>query len=191
MIAIINYIWGGMIAVSLVVSVFTGKLEEVASAAMNGAADGVTLSISLLGAMCLWTGIMKIAQEAGVIELFAKALRPVTRLLFPNLKQGCKALDAIVMNISANLFGMANAATPLGLNAMRELAKLNKSNVASNEMCMFAVINTASLQFIPSTVIALRQGSQSPFEIIVPVWIASLISVITAIVSAKIFSLRE
>jgi spore maturation protein A len=177
--------------ISLVTALFTGKLEIVTNAAMEGASEAVSMSLSLLGMICLWTGIMKIAQDSGTIDIFARTMRPVTKLLFPRLPENCEACDAIVMNMVANIFGMANAATPLGLKAMKELSRLNKSAVASHEMCMFVVINTASLQLIPSTVIALRHGAKNPFEIIVPVWIVSLLSIMAGAGAARLFSLRE
>lgn len=177
--------------ISLVTSFFNGRLEIVTNAAMDGASEAVTLSLSLLGMICLWTGIMKIAQDGGVVQIFARLLQPVTKLLFPRLPHESEAMDAIVMNMVANMFGMANAATPLGLKAMKELSRHNKSGAASHDMCMFVVINTASLQLIPSTVIALRQGSENPFEIIVPVWIVSIITIIVGITAVKLFSLRE
>jgi len=187
----LNYIWGALMLVSLVVAAFTGRLEAVTTGAMNGASDAVTLSISLLGIMCLWTGLMKIASSSGIINIFARVLRPLTKILFPRLPQNSPAMDCIVMNMVANLFGMSNAATPLGLKAMKELSRLERGNIASDNMCMFVVINSASLQLIPSTVIAIRQsiGSSNPFEIIMPVWIASLIALIVGVSAAKLFAL--
>ncbi len=183
-----NYIWSGLILISLLVSVFTGKLEATTAAAMTGAADAVTTCISLLGIMCLWTGLAKIAEKSGLVDVFAKVMRPLTKLLFPKLKKDSPALNAIVMNMVANLLGMGNAATPLGLKAMKELDKLNHSSPsASNEMCMFVVINTASLQLIPTTLIALRQtfGSVNPGIIIVPVWIVSICALTVGVLAAK------
>ncbi|MCK9478109.1 MAG: hypothetical protein M0R40_01230 [Firmicutes bacterium] len=188
---LLNYIWGGLMLVSLATALFSGNLKEVTSAAMAGAAEAVSMSFSLLGMMCFWTGIMKIAQDGGFIGLFTRAMRPLIRLLFPRLPKHSKATDAIVMNITANLFGIGNAATPLGLKAMKELSLLNKSAVASNEMCMFVVINTASLQLIPSTVITLRQGAQNPFEIIVPVWLVSIAAITVGVTAAKLLALKE
>jgi len=186
----LNYIWGALMLISLVFAAFTGRLEAVTTGAMNGASDAVTLSISLLGIMCLWTGLMKIASECGIINIFAKVLRPLTKILFPTLPPNSPAMDSIVMNMVANLFGMSNAATPLGLKAMKELSRIDRGNVASDNMCMFVVINSASLQLIPSTVIAIRQsvGSSNPFEIIMPVWIASLCAIIIGVCAAKLFA---
>lgn len=187
----INWIWGGLMLVSLITAAFTGRLGAVTDAAMSGASEAVTMSLSLLGIICLWTGIMKIAQDGGIIKIFSHAMRPLTKLLFPRLPKNCDALDAIVMNMVANILGMANAATPLGLKAMKELDRINKGGRASHEMCMFAVINTASIQLIPSTVIALRQGAQNPYEIIIPVWIVSVVVLIAGTSAAKFFSFRE
>lgn len=186
----LNYIWCGMIVLSFAAAVFTGRLDALTSGAIEGAASAIETCIGLLGAMCLWTGIAKIAENSGLINVFAKLLRPVTKIIFPRLSQGSAAMRAIVMNMVANLLGMGNAATPLGIAAMKELDKENKHRaVASNEMCMFVVINTASIQLIPSTVISLRQmyGSADPSGIVVPVWICSICAVIVGVVAAKIF----
>lgn len=189
-----NYIWSGMILLSLAVGAVTGRIGEVAAAAIDGAAGAVTLCISLLGIMCLWTGLAKIGERAGLIDLFAKLLRPLTRFLFPRLDQKGTAVGAIVMNMVANLLGMGNAATPLGIAAMRELDRENKHRAAaSDEMCMFAVINTASLQLIPTTVISLRQsfGSVNPSVIIMPVWITSVCALAAGVTAAKLFQRRK
>lgn len=191
----LNYIWAGIMVISVAIAAFTGKLDQVASASIDGAANAVTFAISMMGIMCLWTGLMKIAANSGLVKLFAKALRPLTRLIFPDVPQDSPAMNAIVMNMTANMFGMSNAATPLGLNAMKELNKLGTvwSKTATNAMCMFVVINTASIQIIPATVLALRQAanSQNPFEIIVPAWIASICGVAVGVISAKLFSIGE
>ena len=190
----LNYIWGGMMIIALVFGAFNGKLEVVTSAAMQGSMDAITMLISLCGVMCLWTGLIKIASNTGIIIGFAKILCPITSFLFPNLPKNSPAMDAIVMNMVANMFGMSNAATPLGITAMKELSRLNgQRNIASNEMCMFAVINTASLQIIPSTLIALRQstGSIAPTEIIFPSWIVSIISITVGVCAVKLFQTRR
>ncbi len=189
----INYIWAGMIVISFIAGIVNGNINSVTAGAIDGSAEGVALCISLLGIMCLWTGIAKIAEKAGIIRIFAKLLRPVTKILFPRLKEGSAALSAIVMNMVANLLGMGNAATPLGIKAMEELDKINLGDEASDEMCIFAVLNTASIQLIPSTLISLRQtyGSENPGIIIVPVWIVSIIAVFAAVLSAKIFEKRR
>ena len=183
----LNYIWGGMMLISIVFGAFNGTLQNVASTIMTGASDGVTTSLSLLGVMCLWSGIMEIANNSGFIKFFAYLLRPVTKILFPGLKWNSEAMNAIVMNMTANMLGMSNAATPLGIKAVKELHKLNPSKVASDDICMFVVINTASIQLIPSTVLALRQGvnSANVFEIVFPVWIVSLAAITAGVIMCK------
>lgn len=189
----LNYIWGGMIIISLVTSLFTGRVEQTAAAAAEGAGAAIQTCISLLGIMCLWTGLAKIGERAGLVKVFAKLLRPVTNLLFPRLKHDSPALGAIVMNVVANLFGMGNAATPLGIKAVGELNKLNGNRkTASDEMCMFVVLNTASIQLLPTTLISLRQnyGSANAGEVIVPVWIVSICALIVGVTVAKLLERR-
>jgi len=190
----LNVIWSGLIIISLTVSFFTGTFEECSLAAIKGAGEGVTLVISLCGAMCFWSGIMEIASKSGVINILAFVMKPVTRLLFPKIKEGSEAMRAIVMNMTANILGMSNAATPLGLRAMDELQKLNKDKTrASKSMCMFVLVNTASIQLVPTTLIALRAaaGSNAPTEIIVPVWITSVIVLTIGVISIKFFEKVE
>lgn len=189
----LNYIWCSMIVLSFVCACFTGRLDMLAAGALDGAASAVETCIGLLGSMCLWTGLAKIAEYSGLIKVFAKSLRPLTEIIFPSLEQNSPAMRAVVMNMVANLLGMGNAATPLGISAMKELNRLNgyKSR-ASNEMCMFVVINTASLQLIPATVITLRQmyGSSEPSAIIVPIWVCSACAITAGIIAAKFFQRR-
>lgn len=190
----LNYIWGGMIVVSFVTAIFTGRIDAVTNGAMEGAASAVDTCLGLLGSMCLWTGIAKIAEHSGLVEVFARLLRPVTKIIFPKLKSNSAAHQAIVMNMVANILGMGNAATPLGIAAMKELDKLNgRKSVASDEMCMFVVVNTASIQLIPATVISMRQmyGSAAPSEIVIPVWISSILAVTVGVAAAKIFQKRS
>lgn len=190
----LNYIWSGMIIISFITAVFTNRINDVTNAALEGAGSAVETCIGLLGAMCLWTGLSKVAEDSGLTRIFAKLLRPVTKILFPKLKCGSAALEAIVLNMVANLLGMGNAATPLGIKAMKELSALNTDKgTASDEMCMFVVINTASIQLIPATVIALRQGAGSlnPAEIIAPVWICSICAVTVGVTAAKLFQRRQ
>ena len=188
----LNYIWSGMIIISLVTAFFTGRVSEVSSALMTGAENAVAMTISLMGIMCLWTGVMNIAKNTGVTEFVAKILSPLMKILFPKLKDK-RAKDAIVMNMTANMLGLSNAATPLGLKAMQELKKLSDGSRATDEMCMFIVINTASIQLIPSTVIALRQsaGSLTPTDIIIPVWLCSICVVTIGVTAVKFFSKRQ
>ena len=190
----LNYIWGGMIIISLVTSLFTGRVEQTAAAAAEGACAAIESCISLLGIMCLWTGIAKIGERAGIVRFFSYILRPITRLIFPRLSPDSPALHAIVLNVVANLLGMGNAATPLGIKAVNELNKLNKNKrVASDEMCMFVVINTASIQLLPATLISMRQsfGSANPGEVTVPVGIVSICALVVGVSMAKILERRR
>lgn len=193
-IIMLNYIWGGMIIISLIVSVLTGRVEQTAAAAAEGASAAIESCISLLGIMCLWTGLARIGEKAGLVRLFARALRPVTKLIFPKLDADSPALGAIVMNVVANLFGMGNAATPLGIKAIGELDKLNGGRkTASDEMCMFVVINTASIQLLPATLISMRQsfGAANPGEVIVPVWLVSVCALAVGVTAAKLLERRR
>ena len=179
---------------SFVAAVICGRLEELTSGALEGATKAIETCIGLLGSMCLWTGVSKIAEDSGLITVFARLLKPVTKLIFPRLKQNSLAIHSIVMNMVANILGMGNAATPLGIAAMKELKKEGfGTDIATDEMCAFVVINTASIQLIPSTVIALRQisGSQNPTEIVVPVWICSLSALILGVIATKLLQRRS
>ena len=188
----LNFIWAGMMIVAVACSIFTGRVDELSASMIDGAEGGVTLAISLMGIMCLWSGIMNIAENTGTTTFVAKLLQPVLKILFPKLKSK-KAREAIVMNMTANMLGLSNAATPFGLKAMNELRKFADGKTATDEMCMFIVINTASIQLIPTTVIALRQsaGSASPTDIIIPVWLCSLCVVTVGVLAVKLFSARS
>lgn len=182
-----NYIWCGMILVSFAAAVINGCVEETAAAAFDGAALALQTALSIAGALCFWSGILKAAEKSGISEKFRRLLSPLIKRLFPHT--GKKAREYITMNITANILGMGNAATPTGINAMGELDRENKTPLyASDAMCMFVVLNTTSFQLVPSTVIALRTacGSADPFGIVAPVWIASAISVASAIIVTKL-----
>lgn len=190
----LNIIWAGIILLSIIIAVFTGRLEAVAAAAVSGATDAVTLSIELLGIMCLWNGLMTIAEKSKLVEKFSACLRPVFKLLFPGLDPKGKSAGCILLNMTANFLGLGNAATPLGLQAMRSLHNdSGGSSIATRHMIMFVVLNTASFQLIPTTVISLRatNGSAAASEIILPVWIASAIAIIFGICAVKLFEKPE
>lgn len=183
----LNYIWSGLVIISIICSVFLGNTEDLSKALVNSGASSIELIITMAGIICLWTGIMKIAVESGLTSVFAKVFSPLLRPLFPNLDKDSDAFKSISMNISANLLGLGNAATPFGLKAMEQLHTLNnKGETASNEMVIFVVMNTASLQLLPTTLASLRQsyGSSAPFEIIVPVWISSACALTAALICA-------
>ena len=190
----LNKIWAYMLLFAVLISFYTGRTDAVAKAAIDGAGEGATLVLSMLGVMCFWSGLMSIAEKSGIIRYISFFLRPVTRVLFPRLAKESKALKAIVMNMSANLLGMGNAATPLGLHAMKLLDAENKGRKrASDEMCMFVLVNTASLQLLPTTLLLLRQnaGSEAPGVVLVPIWIVSVFALIVGVVSAKILQKRS
>lgn len=191
-----NYIWSFLILFSIICGIFTGKINSLSAAVLEGANDAVKLIISLIGMMALWSGIMKIAQKSGVTEFLANLFSPIIRLIFPDCPPKSKAAHAICMNITANLLGLGNAATPFGIKAMKELKKQSEfknTSCATNSMIMFVVINTASLQLIPTFLCTMRQnyGSKNPFGIIPILWITSLISLTIGILSAKIFERIE
>lgn len=172
-----NGVWVGMILAALLCGICTGRSEALTAAMFSGAAGAVELVLSLLGAMCLWSGVMRVAERAGVTRALARLFSPILRLLFPQVPRNSAAARAICMNISANLLGMGNAATPFGLTAMREMAQLEPgTGSATDAMITFVVMNTACFQLIPSTIAVLRSnaGSAAPFDIMPCIWITSL-----------------
>ena len=178
-----------MIIISIAAAFFTGTLDETVASGLGAAKESVNTVLSFAGMMCFWTGIMKIAEDSGISKKLERLMRPLTKLLFPKLKSGDKALQKITENMVANLLGMGNAATPAGIDAMHELDKLNENpETPGREMCVFAVLNTCSIGLIPTTVISLRTaaGSLNPASVVVPVWIASVSALISAMLVLKI-----
>jgi spore maturation protein A len=166
-----------------------GDLKSVEEGAFKGAADAVTLAVGLVGVMALWLGLLKIAEKAGLVEKLARAARPIFRPLFPGVPEGHPALSAMLLNIAANILGLGNAATPFGIKAMEELEKLNPNpGTATNAQALFLAINTASLQLVPTTVIALRASAHStdPAGILLPTLAATLCALTVAIAVAKL-----
>ena len=184
-----TWIWTGMVVLSLVFGLFTGNLDAVADAAMDGAASAVELSVSMAGILCLWSGVMEIMNVCGLSAGLARAFRPILRRLMPQASRDEKTLAALSANVSANLLGLGNAATPLGLEAARQMSR-RTPGVASDSLCMLVVCNTASIQLIPTTVAAVRMaaGSATPFDILPAVWVTSALSVATGILAAKLLS---
>ena len=182
----LNYIWFGMMAISVVAGIFTGNIEAVTEAAIDMAKVAVEISIGLIGIMALWLGIMKIAEASGLIRIIAKGLKPITVRLFPDVPEDHPAIGSIVLNMAANMLGLGNAATPLGLKAMEELQELNpKKDTATNSMVMFLAINTSSVQIIvPATVVALMGATAS--QIFLTTILATLASTITAVIMVKL-----
>ncbi len=190
----LNYLWSGLVIISIICSIFFGNTQTLSKALIDSGASSIELILTMAGIMCLWSGIMKIAVESGFTNLIAKLFSPMLRPLFPKLDKNSPAFQSITMNISANLLGLGNAATPFGLKAMEQLHTLNnKTDTASNEMIIFVVMNTASLQLLPTTLATLRQsyGSSAPFEIIVPVWLSSICSLAVALICACTLNKRD
>lgn len=189
-----NYIWSGMIILSLAFSFFSGKEAEVSAAVLSGANSAVELILSILGIMCFWSGMMEIGKRSGLTSALSRMLRPLLRHLFPDVDEKSEAMNCISLNISANLLGLGNAATPFGLKAMKELKKqCPESSRASDSMLLFVVMNTASIQLLPTTIGAYRAsyGSENPFDILPCVWLTSLVALAVGITVAKLFSYKN
>ncbi|MCL2634108.1 MAG: spore maturation protein A [Oscillospiraceae bacterium] len=180
-----------LIVLSLLFGILSGDVANVSEAALREAGNAVTLAITLAGVICLWSGIMRVAQKAGITELLAKAFKPVLCLIFKGIDPNGKAIQYIVLNLTANLLGLGNASTPFGIAAMRELQNEEHTDeTASDNMVLFVVMNTASLQIIPTTVAALRlkNNSADPMEILPAVWIVSAITLVITVTVTKLLS---
>lgn len=199
----INYIWGAMLITGIVYGVITGNTQGITDAVLEAAREAVTLGISMLGIVAFWSGLMEVAQESGVISGMTKAIAPLIRFLFPKLPKGHRAFDSISANFAANILGLGWAATPAGLRAMSDLEQLEKergnteytdskgespTRTASDEMCVFLVMNISSLQLIPINIIAYRSqyGSTNPAGIIAPAILATFFSTAVAVVYCKL-----
>lgn len=201
----LNYLWAGMILTGIIYAVVTGRIPEVTNAAIDSSREAVTLCITMMGVISLWSGLMEIASKAGVIESVSGKLRPVLKFLYPDLPAGHPAQKSIATNMIANFLGLGWAATPAGLKAMEELRELEddrragrtagparKKGIAGNEMCTFLIINISSLQLIPVNVIAFRSqyGSVNPAAIVGAGLVATAISTGTAVIFCKIMDKR-
>ena len=184
----LNYIWFGLIFISVVVGTITGRIDEVTEAAIAMSKTSVEIAIGLVGIMALWLGTMRIAEESGLIQIIARALRPITIRLFPDVPSDHPAIGSIVLNMAANKLGLGNAATPMGLKAMKELQELNQQkDTATDAMCTFLAINTSSVQIIlPATVVGLMGAASN--QIFITTIIATGLSTVAAIVSVKFLS---
>ena len=185
----LNVIWPLFIIISFVYGILTGRVNELNEEIFNSVSSAVQLSITFLGTICLWNGIMEIVKRTTLVNKLTKCLNPIMKLLFPELKNNEQAKAEISMNIIANVLGLGNAATPLGLKSMKTMQRENKNkDTLSNSMAMFILVNTASLQIIPTTVISIRSslGSNNPTKIILAVWIATIAAFATAIIAGKI-----
>lgn len=184
-----NFIWGFLMIISVVSAVVTGRIRELSDSALEGAAESVKFIISILGMMALWTGIMKIAERSNVTDFLAKIFSPLIKPLFKDSCENTAAFKAVCMNITANLLGLGNAATPFGIKAMREMQKSNPHpDTATNSMIMFIVINTASLQLMPTFLCTLRQkhGADNPLNILPCLWATSIVSLIGGTLITKL-----
>lgn len=185
----LNYIWGFMIIIGVIFGAFTGNMEAITNAAIDSSKEAVTLCITMIGVMSMWSGLMEIATKAGLITSFSKLIQPLISFLFPNIPKDNIAREHISANIIANMLGLGWAATPAGLKAMESLQKLNHgSKKASTEMCTFLIINISSLQLIPVNMIAYRSqyGSVNPAAIIMPAIVATLASTIAGVIYARV-----
>ena len=185
----LNYLWAGMLIFGVLWGVLQGKGAELTQAVLDGGRSAVELSLTLLGAMAIWTGLMEIAEKCGILQGIHRLLRPVIRWLFPDLPEDHPATESISMNFAANILGLGNAATPAALKAMKELQELQTDKyTASDEMCTFLIINISSLQLIPINMIIYRSqyGSVNPAMITVPVLIATVASTVVGVVMCKV-----
>lgn len=185
----LNIVWPIFIIISFSYAIFSGNLQNLNASIFDSVESAVNLSITMLGTMCLWSGIIHVAANTNIMKMMNKMLKPIIRFLFPEIKENKKAQSEISMNMVANILGLGNAATPLGLKAMETLQEENKNKQElSNSMIMLIVINTASIQIIPTTIIAIRSslGAENPTSIIVPVWIATICAAIVGITVTKL-----
>lgn len=185
----LNKIWPFFIIISFIYAIYSGNIFNVSNAVFSSAEQTVTLCLNLLGTICLWNGIMKIAVKTSLIEKLTTFFKPLISFIFPEIKNDKKISKEISMNMVANILGLGNASTPLGLKAMNSMQKQNsEKSRLNNSMAMFILVNTASLQIIPTTVISIRHslGSENPTKIILAVWVATIAAFVTAVVAGKI-----
>ena len=184
-----TWIWTGMVALSLLFGALTGNLGALGGAALEGAQSAVELCVSMAGVMCLWTGVMEVMRQSGLTGKLARAFRPLLRRLFPRAARDEETLATLSANLSANMLGLGNAATPLGIRAARAMAR-GRGGAASDELCLLVVLNTASIQLFPTTVAGVRAalGAGDPFDILPAVWLASFVAVGAGLASAKLLA---
>ncbi len=183
------WVWTGMVVLSVAYGMLNGTIGAVGNAAMEGAAAAVQLCLNMAGVMCLWSGVMSIMKACGLMDGLSRLFRPLLGRLLPRACKDPETLAALSGNVSANLLGLGNAATPLGIQAVRRMA-VGSGGRATDEMCLLVVMNTASIQLLPTTVAGVRAalGSQSAFDILPAVWLASALSVTAGVIAAKVFS---
>ena len=186
-----TWVWCGMVLLSLLFGLVNGRLDDVAAAALEGAGSAIQLSLSMAGVLCLWSGVMEVMKVCGLSDGLARAFRPLLRRLLPNASRDTETLAAISANVSANLLGLGNAATPLGIRAACRMAR-GCGGIASDELCLLVVLNTASIQLLPTTIASVRAaaGCRTPFDILPAVWFASVLSVAAGLLTARLLSCR-
>ena len=184
-----TWVWCGMVLLSLVFGAATGRLEEVSAAALDGAQTAIQLSVSMAGVLCLWSGVMEVMNVCGLSAGLARAFRPLLRRLLPQAARDDETLAAVSANVSANLLGLGNAATPLGIRAACRMAR-NCGGVASDELCLLVVLNTASIQLLPATVAGVRAaaGCAAPLDILPAVWMTSILSVTAGLLASSLLA---
>ncbi len=186
-----NYIWGAMVVFSFIAAIFSGNMQALSDSVVTSGQDAINLVLKLTGMMCLWGGIMKIAEKAELTRLISKMLSPLFSVLYKNVDKKSKTAEAMSMNITANLLGLGNAATPLGLEAMRRMQEANPDKTkATDDMVVFVVMNSAAMRLIPTTVATLRTqfGSENPMEIMPATWVSTILSLTAGVMAAKIIS---
>ena len=184
-----SWIFSAIVGISLVFSMLLGRGSELAASITQGAQNGITLVLSIAGSVCLWCGVGKLMDKIGVTAFLTKLIKPFLYRVFPSAKKDASLAGSLSANICANSLGLGNAATPMGIRAAQQLAALNKDGVAGNELCRLVVLNTASIQLIPSTVAAVRTslGCSTPFDILPAVWVTSLCSAGAGLTAAWFF----
>lgn len=186
---VMAYIWTGMVLTAVLFSFWSGAGAALSQAVLEGAQSGVTLTLSMAGAVCLWSGVGRVMECAGLNRILARGLEPVIGRLFPSARKDPKVGELVSANVCANLLGLGNAATPMGIAATQRMSRYAKPGEASHEMCRLIVMNTASIQLIPTNVAAVRAGlgSAAPFDILPAVWVTSLCSVTVGLLAAFLF----
>jgi spore maturation protein A len=182
----INWIWIGLIAFGVIFGAINGKMDEVTKAIFSYAKTAVEISIGLVGVMALWLGLMKIAEEAGLVRALGRAVRPFMTWIFPDVPKDHPAMGAMVANIAANIMGLGNSATPLGLKAMQDLQDLNQEKqTATNAMVMFIVLNATAVTLIPATILALRKDAVNPTSILLPTIIVTIFNTVVGVIASR------
>lgn len=189
---LMGLIWTAMIVVSILFGCLNGSAAQVQQAALDGAAAAIELCLGIGGAVCLWCAVMELMRTSGLADALSRALRPALRHLFPESSKHESVMQPLSANVSANLLGLGNAATPMGILAAQEMARLGSPGVASNELCRLVVLNTASIQLLPTTVAAIRaaEGAAAPLDILPAVWISSVASVAVGLLTARAMEKR-